>query len=77
MEEAWTLGPDEHVLLSGKGESTRLGFALILRFFAGEGRFPAPDEIDEGAVEYIAQQVGVRVAGYGTGPSSPSGFAGC
>ena len=41
LEEAWTLGPDEHTLLYGKrGRPTRLGFAPMLRFFACDGRFP-------------------------------------
>lgn len=66
LEEAWTLGPDELALLSGKRGNTRLGFAVILRFFAGEGRFPAPEEIDGYAVEYIATQVGVPATEYRT-----------
>lgn len=53
-EEAWTLGPDEHLLLSGKRTGpTRLGFAVLVRFFAREGRFPAPDEVTEDSVSYV------------------------
>ena len=64
LEDAWTLGPDQLAILSGKRGSTRLGFALILRFFAREGRFPDPEEIDEDAVEYVASQVDVPDAEY-------------
>ena len=64
LEETWTLGPDEHALLSGKRGFTRLGFAVVLRFFARRGRFPAPEEIDEDAIEYVALQVDVDAAEY-------------
>ena len=64
LEEAWTLGPDEHALLSGKRRASRLGFAITLRFFAREGRFPASEEIDEDAVESVAPQVEVAAAEY-------------
>jgi hypothetical protein len=40
LVERWTLFPDELALLSNKAGHTRLGFAVMLRFFAGEGRFP-------------------------------------
>ena len=64
LGEVWTLGPDEHALLAGKRGATRLGFAVTLRFFAREGRFPAPGEIDEDAVEYVASQVDVAGSEY-------------
>jgi len=64
LQEAWTLGPDEHALLSGKRGPTRLGFAVTLRFFARHGRFPDPGEIDEDAVEYVASQVDVAGSEY-------------
>lgn len=38
--ERWTLCPGELALLSNKAGHTRLGFAVMLGFFAGEGRFP-------------------------------------
>ncbi|MBA2712695.1 MAG: Tn3 family transposase [Rubrobacteraceae bacterium] len=65
LEEVWMLGPDGHALLSGKRGATRLGFAVLVRFFARRGRFPAPEEIDEDAVEYVASQVDVPAAEYG------------
>lgn len=64
LEESWTLGPDEYAPLSGKRGTTRLGFAIMLRFFAQYGRFPAPEEINEDAVEYVAFQVDVPAAEY-------------
>jgi TnpA family transposase len=65
LEEAWNLGPDEHALLSGKRGATRLGFAVLVRFFAREGRFPEPsEEIDAVAVAHVARQVGIPAAEY-------------
>lgn len=66
LEEAWTLGPDEHILLSGKREGpTRLGFAVLVRFFAREGRLPDPEEVGEDVIiPYFACQVGVLAAEY-------------
>lgn len=64
LEDPWTLGPDEHALLSGKRGATRLGFAVTLRFFAREGRFPVPEEIGEDAVEHVAAQVDAPVGEY-------------
>ncbi len=65
LEETWTLGPDEHALVSGKRGSTRLGFAVLVRFFAREGRFPGPGEdVGEEAVSHLARQVGVPAEAY-------------
>ena len=65
LEEAWTLGPDELVMLAGKRGPTRLGFAVMLRFFAREGRFPEPaEEIDADAIAHVALQVGVPAEEY-------------
>lgn len=64
IEEARTLDPDEHALLSGKRGASRLAFAVLVRFFTGEGRFPEPtEEID--AVAHVARQVGVPPQEYG------------
>ncbi|CAL9347212.1 Tn3 family transposase ISNpu13 [Streptomyces sp. enrichment culture] len=43
-----------------KSGATRLGFALLLKFFEVEARFPeSAQEVPTAAVEYIAQQVKV------------------
>ena len=48
-------------LLGQKPGSTRLGFALMLKFFENEARFPnGADEFDRVTVEYVSEQVGVR-----------------
>ncbi len=47
-------------LLGQKPGPTRLGFALLLKFFEIEARFPSgPDEFDPTAVAYVSEQVSV------------------
>ena len=57
----WTLVEADWELLANKTGATRLGFASLLKFFELEGRFPRHGgEIAKAAVDYVAQQVGVR-----------------
>lgn len=63
--ERWTLAPDELPLLSNKTGTTRLGFPVLLRFFAGEGRFPkSKGEVSGQVVSYLAKQVGMQAEEY-------------
>ena len=58
---AWTLVDDDRELVANKSGTTRLGFALLLKFFEQEGRFPDDlDEVPATAVAYVARQVGVE-----------------
>lgn len=60
LAEHWTLSAEEFSLLANKTGSTRLGFALLLRYFQIEGRFPLyRQEIPDTAVAHVAKQVGV------------------
>ncbi|WP_460358214.1 DUF4158 domain-containing protein [Actinoallomurus acanthiterrae] len=59
----WTLVGDERALLSGRRGATRLGFALLLRFYAVHGRFPTGrGEIPDQAVAYVARLVDVSAS---------------
>jgi hypothetical protein len=65
----WTLvEQDERELVAYKRGPTRLGFALLLKYFEMEGRFPRHvGELPPAAVSYVARQVGVdpvELAGY-------------
>jgi hypothetical protein len=40
LADHWILGPTELELLANKGGATRLGFAILLKAFTIEGRFP-------------------------------------
>jgi hypothetical protein len=56
----WTLLEDDRKLVANKAGATRLGFALLLKFFEHEGRFPRHGgEVPRQAVAYLAEQVGV------------------
>ncbi|MFD5437068.1 Tn3 family transposase [Kitasatospora sp. NPDC127067] len=58
--EVWTLLEDDMTRLRNKSGANRLGFALLLKFFEVEARFPeAPEEVPRAAVAYVAQQVKV------------------
>jgi len=41
LVEHWTVLATERDLISGKRGATRLGFALVLKFYTRCGRFPA------------------------------------
>ena len=60
LAEHWTLLPGEKPLLANKTGPTRLGFAVLLKFFQHEGRFPRHrQEVPGVAVEYLARQIDV------------------
>lgn len=57
----WTLVEGDWDLVGEKVGAGRLGFALILKFYEIEGRFPAYlEEIPAAAVEYVASLVEVE-----------------
>jgi TnpA family transposase len=63
--ESWTLLPEEMELLGNKTGANRIGFALLLKFFELEARFPNhPTEIPETVIPYIAKQVKVSPEKY-------------
>jgi TnpA family transposase len=59
--EHWTLLPQELELLQNRTSSTRLGFAVNLKFFQNESKFPK-NRIDtpKAVLAFIAQQVNVE-----------------
>ena len=60
LVEHWTLLDDERELIAGKRGATRLGFALLLKFYTRLGRFPrGRGELPDQAVEFVARQVDV------------------
>ncbi len=63
----WTVLEDERELVAGKRGATRLGFALLLKFFTRHGRFPRggvdlPGEV----VAFVAKQVQVEPSNLAT-----------
>lgn len=58
LAEHWTLLEGEHALLANKTSATRLGFAILLKFFGRHGRFPSgPSAVPADIVAYVARQV--------------------
>jgi hypothetical protein len=71
--ESWTLvtdpasGRDDGTLVGNKAGPTRLGFALLLKFYELGGRFPAyPKEVPPAAVAYVAGLVKVPAEAFAT-----------
>lgn len=63
LAEHWALLPDERELLANKTGATRLGFAVLRKFFQAESRFPRDSqEVPGAAIEYLARQIGVPAA---------------
>jgi len=60
----WTLvEQDERELVAYKRDAPRLAFALMLKFFEIEARFPRHvGELPPAAIDYVARQVGVDPA---------------
>lgn len=63
--EHWTLHTGERALLGNKTGATRLGFAVLLKFFQREGRFPSfKNEVPGIVIAFVATQVGVAPEAY-------------
>jgi hypothetical protein len=60
LVEHWTVLDDELELVAGKRGATRLGFALLLKYYTRHGRFPrGRAEFADEVVDYVARQVKV------------------
>lgn len=59
LYEHWTLTPEECVPLAKGRARNKLGYAVLLKFFQLEGRFPYDHrEVPDRALNYLAEQVG-------------------
>jgi hypothetical protein len=53
----WTLVEADQELVANKSGATRLGFALLLKFFELDARFPRDvSELPPAAVSYVAEK---------------------
>ncbi|MGI8412259.1 MAG: Tn3 family transposase [Solirubrobacteraceae bacterium] len=58
LAEHWTVLPADLELLGNKTGATRLGYALLLKYFQAEGRFPqAKADLPPAAIVHVAQQL--------------------
>lgn len=57
----FTFAPNEMQLIGNKSGETRIGFAVIFKFFQNEARFPYnKSEVPKTIIEYIGKQIGVN-----------------
>ncbi len=57
---------DDQQLVAGKRGATRLGFALLLKFYTRAGRFPrGRSELPQEAVDFVARQMKVAAGDLG------------
>src|SRR5271165_40629 len=60
IDDRWALHASDRALLGNKTGATRLGFAILLKMFQANGRFPYRlEEVPVAAVEAIASQIEV------------------
>jgi hypothetical protein len=63
LREHWSLSVEERSLLAHKAPRSQLGFAVLLKFFQLESRFPRDRrEVPQTAIEDLAQQLDVSPA---------------
>ena len=63
--EHWTIEASERVLIGRKRGANRLGFALLLKFFALKGRFPEKKhEIPRAVRTFVAEQLNLNESLY-------------
>ncbi len=69
MIESWSLTDDERKMVGNKSGPTRLGFALALKFFEIDARFPERHfEFPAVVVDYMAKQVRVEPTAFSAVP---------
>ena len=67
LAQHWTLSPDERELLGNK-TAARLSFAILLKAFQFDGRFPdRREDVAGSVVVHLASQTGVPSQAYSEG----------
>src|SRR6266516_1492857 len=65
LVEHWSVDVEDRTLLGNKTGATGVGFAVLLKFFRQEGRFPQyKHEVPGIVITYLATQVGVAPEAY-------------
>src|SRR5256886_15809637 len=65
LVEHWSLDVEDRALLGNKTGATRLGFAVLLKFFQQEGCFPQhKNEVPGVVITFLATQVKVAPEAY-------------
>ena len=67
LAEHFTLHPTDWALIANKTDETRLGFAILLKYFQYEGAFPKQAaDVPPALVAFLAQQVAIMDPGIWT-----------
>lgn len=65
LKQRWTLSAEEWKLLKNKTGPTRLGFAVMMKYFYITGRFPdGPREVPRDGIRSIASQLELSIKGW-------------
>ena len=65
LMELFTISPSEHELLGTKSGASRLGCAVLLKYFQCEGRFPTSwHDVPREVIRHLAQSFGVSPDAY-------------
>ncbi|MBV8054329.1 MAG: DUF4158 domain-containing protein, partial [Deltaproteobacteria bacterium] len=68
LTQHWTLAPDERELLGNKTGATRLSFAILVKAFQFDGRFPdRREDIAGSVIAHLASQIGVQLEAHPDG----------
>jgi TnpA family transposase len=68
LAQYWTLAADERELLGNKTGATRLSFAILLKAFQFDGRFPDRcEDVASSVIVHLASQVDVQLQAYSDG----------
>src|SRR5262245_23756004 len=60
LDEHCTVLPQAHTLLAQKSPAPRLGWAILLKYFQWEGRFPtAWHDVPRAVIRHLAERLGV------------------
>ena len=69
LAEHFTLHPTDRELIANKTDETRLGFAILLKYFQYEGTFPKQAaDVPHALVTFLAQQVDVPADAFAAYP---------
>lgn len=59
--EIFTLTKEELEIFKKKSDETKLGFAILFKFFQSEGRFPVhKNEVPKNVIKYLSRQLKIK-----------------
>ena len=66
--EIFTLTKEELEIFKKKSDETKLGFAILFKFFQSEGRFPVhKNEVPKNVIKYLSRQLKIKAITFSFG----------